>query len=204
MAIINIYKKEECHSMRKLKSSTNLVALLISTIAILVIWITSVNASVKITERSKLALNGIGPIRVGMTIDEASQAAGVKSVKLFGGFSTEYCTYIELLGVPKGINFMVTKNRIARVDISNKRISTIRGAKIGDTEDRIFSLYPGQIKATRHEYAWRTFNNAKYLTFVPKDDADKNYRIVFETSKNRVFSFHSGKLPEVMYIEGCL
>lgn len=45
--------------------------------------------------------------------------------------------------------------------------------------------------------------NGKYLTFVPKDATDKNYRLIFETSKNRVTRFRSGKLPEVEYIEGC-
>jgi len=98
---------------------------------------------------------------------------------------------------------MVTKGRIARVDISSKRITTISGARIGDNENRILSLYPGQIQATPHPYVSRPPENGKYLTFVRKDAADKNYRIIFETSKNRVDRFRSGKLPEVEYIEGC-
>jgi hypothetical protein len=68
-------------------------------------------------------------------------------------------------------------------------ITTIKGAKIGDTEDRIISLYPGQIQVTQHPYSSRPPYNGKYLTFVPKDTADKNYRIIFETSKNRVERF---------------
>lgn len=99
---------------------------------------------------------------------------------------------------------MVTNGRISRVDITSERMTTIRGAKIRDTEERIFALYPGQIQATRHPYVGGPPRNGKYLTFIPRDAADRNYRLIFETSNNQVRSFRSGKLPEVEYIEGCL
>ena len=143
-------------------------------------------------------------LRPGMTVSEASRAAGVRLIKtLSAGRTEEYCAYFEAQGGPKGISFMVINNRIPRIDISNKQVTTIKGAKIGDTEDRIFSLYPGQIKATRHPYVGLPPHNGKYLTFVPKDAVDKNYRIIFETRSNRVERFRSGKLPEIEYIEGC-
>jgi hypothetical protein len=191
--------------MRKLNNSTKFVTLLIGTMVIFAFWVTAVNAQVQLTENSKLALNGIGPIRVGMTVDEASRSAGIKLVISGSGARDEYqCSYVEPKGEPKGIAFMVTKGRIARVDnFSNKQITTIKGAKIGDTEDRIISLYPGQIQATSHPYQRLPLTNQKYLTFVPKDAADKNYRIIFETSKNRVERFRSGKIPEVEQVEGC-
>ena len=68
-----------------------------------------------------------------------------------------------------------------------------------DTEARIKSLYPGQIDVTEHPFEQR----GHYLIFLPKDNADKNYRIVFETDGNRVTNFRSGKLPEVEYPDGC-
>ncbi|XZO01449.1 MAG: hypothetical protein ACM65L_23645 [Microcoleus sp.] len=46
--------------MLKLKNLTNFVTLLIGTIVILAVWVTSVNAQSQLTERSQLALNGIG------------------------------------------------------------------------------------------------------------------------------------------------
>ena len=193
--------------MRKLNILPKFVTLLIGTIVIFAVWVASVNAQAQLTERSKLAINGIGPIRVGMTVDEASESAGIKLTNRSGsggGREESQCSYVEPKGEPKGIAFMVTKGRIARVDIfSNKQITTIKGVKIGDTEERIFSLYPGQIKATRHPYQGLPPRNGKYLTFVPKDAADKNYRIIFETANNRVIRFRSGKLPEVEAIEGC-
>lgn len=191
--------------MPKFNSLTKLFALFVATAIIVSTWATSVNAQVQLTERSKLALDGIGPIRVGMTVDEASRSAGVRLIKtLSAGRTEEYCAYFGVQEGPKGISFMVTNGRIARVDnFSNKRITTIKGAKIGDTEEQIISLYPGQIQVTRHPYQRLPLTNQKYLTFVPKDAADKKYRIIFETSKNRVERFRSGKLPEVEAIEGC-
>ncbi|MEG4233084.1 hypothetical protein QUA40_13370 [Microcoleus sp. Pol11C3] len=189
--------------MRKLNSS-KLVALLIGTGVICGLLVTSVSAQAKLTERSKLAIDGIGPIRVGMTVDEASKAGGIRLIRSRSGDLNEYqCFYVQPKEEPKGISFMVTKGRIARVDINSKRITTISGARIGDQENRILSLYPGQIKATPHSYVIRPSDNGKYLTFVPKDAVDKNYRIIFETCKNRVDRFRSGKLPEVEYTEGC-
>jgi hypothetical protein len=192
--------------MQKSNIPTKLFTLLIGTIVIVYLWATSVNAQPQLTENSKLAIDGIGPIRVGMTLDEASRSAGIllsRSGRDSGSFNEEFCSYAEQKGGPKGINFMVAKGRIARVDIDNQRITTIRGARIGNTEEQIIKLYPGQIKATPHPYVGGPPRNGRYLTFVPKDAADKNYRIIFETSKNLVTRFRSGKLPEVDYIEGC-
>ena len=94
---------------------------------------------------------------------------------------------------------MVRNGKIARVNISNQRITTVSGAKIGDTEEKIYSLYPGQIQVTTS-----LSGRGHILTFVPTSAQDKNYRLVFETSKGSVRFFRSGQLPEVEFIEGCL
>jgi hypothetical protein len=100
----------------------------------------------------------------------------------------------------KDVGFMVINGKVARVDVwRESKVTTLRGAKIGDSETRIKSLYPGQIKVTPHEYV----AGGHYLTFIPKDKADKNCRLVFETDGKRVTQMRSGKLPEVSYIEGC-
>ena len=61
--------------MGKLNSLTKFVTLVIATVVICTVWVTAVNAQFQLTNNSKLALNGIGSIRVGMTVDEASRAA---------------------------------------------------------------------------------------------------------------------------------
>ena len=189
--------------MPKFNNFTKLFTLFIATAVIVSTWATSVNAQVQLTEQSKLAINGIGPIRVGMTVDEASRAAGVRLVNSISGGEEYGCLFFKP-EEPKNLNFMVTNGRIARITVMNDRITTIKGAKIGDTEDRIIALYPGQIQVIRAPLRVRENENSKNLTFVPKDAVDKNYRIIFETYNNKVSRFRSGKLPEVEFIEGCL
>jgi hypothetical protein len=169
-------------------------------------------AQSQLTEQSKLAIDGIGPIRVGMTVAQAEKSANVTLIEK-GGRAGTSCYYLWPKTGSKNLSLMVispreenrilrNQDRIARVDIfSNSPVTTLRGAKIGDTEARIKALYPGQIKTTPHEYT--SSQGGHYLTFIPKDAADKGYRIVFETLKGRVTQFRSGKLPEVEYVEGC-
>ena len=186
--------------MGKLNSLTKFVTLVIATVVICTVWVTAVNAQFQLTNNSKLALNGIGSIRVGMTVDEASRAAGVRLVKSYEPLNEEFCSYFKPLGGLTGISFMVTKGRIVRVDISNERVTTIKGAKLGDTEEQIFSLYPGQIRVIKNPLGGRGNN----LTFVPRDATDSNYRLIFQTGNDkRVKYFRSGQLPQVEYIEGC-
>ena len=79
--------------MPSLNSFKILFTLLISTIVIVSLWTISVNAQASLTENSKLAINGIEPIRVGMTADEALRAAGVKLVFVASGPDAYSCSY---------------------------------------------------------------------------------------------------------------
>jgi hypothetical protein len=151
----------------------------------------------KLSNESKLLLNGIGDVPIGLTVAETAKAAGIK---LVNESPQAACYYVKPAKSPKEIGFMVVDGRVARIDVwRGSKITTLRGAKIGDSEARIKYLYPGQIKVTPHEYT----TGGHYLTFIPKDKADKNYRMVFETDGKRLTQMRSGKLPEVSYIEGC-
>ncbi len=150
----------------------------------------------QLTATSKLAIDGIGPIRVGMTIQQAEASA--RTQLLSPGSKLDNCWYVKPQGGPRDLSFMVIDGQIARVDISgNSPITTVSGARIGDSEDRIKSLYA--VRITPHEYV----RGGHYLTFVPNDTSDQQYRMVFETDGNRVKLIRSGRLPEVEYVEGC-
>ncbi|PSF28186.1 hypothetical protein C7H19_24750 [Aphanothece hegewaldii CCALA 016] len=78
--------------------------------------------SVRLTQTSKGFTNGIGPVKVGMTIGEASRVAGVKlSQKSSGGEPS--CLYYEPQAGLSGVDFMVTDGRISRIDITNPQIT---------------------------------------------------------------------------------
>jgi hypothetical protein len=154
-----------------------------------------------LSERSPVTINGIGPVRVGMTVAEASHAAGVQIISSGDDGGNPECSYFRPQNIPNGMGFMVTGGRIARVDIwRNSPAKTLSGAGIGSTEAEIKALFPGQIEVTPHEYV----QGGHYLTFVPRDAGDRNFRIIFETEvSGRVTQFRAGKLPEVTWVEGC-
>jgi hypothetical protein len=152
----------------------------------------------KLTEASQLGTNGLGPVLVGMTVAQAQKAAGRK-------FTTSpvsegsNCTYTRPAGLP-GVSFMVIDGVIARTNVGKEsQVTTFRGAKVGDSEARIKALYGSQITVEPHQYV----RNGHYLVFVPRDRADRNFRVVFETDGKKVTGFRSGRLPEVSYVEGC-
>lgn len=159
----------------------------------------STQGSVKLTEKSKLAINGIGPVDIGMTVPQASRAAGVQLVSSSSNPNATCDSYQLQQGV-KGVSFMVRNGRIARVDIDSSRITTVSGAKIGDSEARIRSLYADQLKVSRLANS----ETGNVLTFVPKSQRDKDLRLKFMTDGKQVTGISTGKLPEVNYIEGCL
>jgi hypothetical protein len=135
---------------------------------------------------------GIGPIHAGMTVSEANAAIG-------GGFAAPKgasgCTYAVLTKAPRGLAVMLENGRVARVEVRSGSIATSTGARIGDSESRIKSLYPA-IATTPHKYV----TGGHYLTVTGSDPAN---RIVFETDGSKVTTFRSGKTPAVEYVEGC-
>jgi hypothetical protein len=138
---------------------------------------------------------GIGNIHAGMTIEEAAQANGGGIAPPRGGSSG--CGYATLYKAPPGLAMMVENGKIARIEVRSGRTPTSFGARVGDSEARIKSLYAGRVVSTPHKY----LPGGHYLTVTPTDGSAN--RIVFETDGKAVTEFRSGALPAVEYVERC-
>jgi hypothetical protein len=136
---------------------------------------------------------GIGGFRAGMSVDEL-RVVGAKSLDI--PEKIDECAYIRPKNGPKGVALMIEKGKLARVDVTEGSVATAQGAKIGDSEDEIKSLYPGQVTVKPHKYT-----SGHYLVVTPPSDA--NARIVFETDGKKVLKYRSGHEPAVEYVEGC-
>lgn len=136
---------------------------------------------------------GIGPLRAGMTLAESKT---VTHDNLAVPAKTSECDYVRPKSGPKGIAIMFEKGVLSRVDVTVGTVKTVDGAGIGDSEDRIKSLYPGQVKVTPHKYT-----DGHYLVVTPAGGGEN--RIVFETDGKKVTRFRSGREPAVEYVEGC-
>jgi hypothetical protein len=145
----------------------------------------------------RVTLYGIGPLRAGMSIAEASSALGVP-LGLPDDVDAAACSYLRWPGGPEGVSVMVEHLSVARVDVRSGTVATEAGARIGDSDERIRRLYAGRVTASPHKYT-----EGQYLTVTPASPADSAFRLIFETEAGRVTRYRSGRLPQVEYVEGC-
>ncbi len=146
---------------------------------------------------------GMGPIRVGMTVEQAEEAAGFA---LEGEPDPDVSTTCYLVAPPAdqpdyaGVAFMVENDRIVRVEVRDSSAVTTRsGAGIGVTETTLREMFPGRIEAAPDFVI-----DGDALQFVPADEADADYRVVFVFADDVVSEYRAGVLPAVGYAEGCL
>jgi hypothetical protein len=132
---------------------------------------------------------GIGSVKTGMSVEEAQV---ILHNDLVVPANLSECAFVKTKTGPQGVSFMVEQRHISRVDVVSGATATSAGARIGDTEDKIKSLYTG-IAVTPHKYT-----NGHYLTY--SGDGGK---IVFETDGSKVTRYRSGNTPAVEYVEGC-
>ena len=145
----------------------------------------------------KVGLRSTGPIRYGMTVQELERALGRKLMDTTGR-QPESCDYILVQSGPNSIGVMVVGVRVMRVDVRSHSIATISGAQVGDPGARIHKLYSRRIEVTPHKYI-----HGHYLTFVPADEQDQGYPLIFETDGDKVLEYRAGPLPAVEWVERC-
>lgn len=132
---------------------------------------------------------GIGSVRTGMSVEEAQV---ILHNDLIIPANLSECDFVKTKSGPKGVAFMVEQRHISRVDVTSGSTATSAGARIGDTEERIKSLYPG-IVVTPHKYT-----DGHYLTY-----SGNGGKIVFETDGSKVTKYRAGSGSSVDYVEGC-
>ncbi len=161
---------------------------------------TTVPADAALTPDSKVSTIGMGPVIVGMTVEEAEEAAGLGFVGEPDPEVSETCYFITSEVDLEGVSFMVLEDAIARVDIDPPSEATTRsGAGIGSTEQELVELFGDQLEENS-EYVI----DGAALVFVPVDEIDANYRVVFEMQDGVVASYRAGRLPGVGFAEGCV
>ena len=161
-------------------------------------------------DAARLRFDGIGPVVVGMTPEEAAAAAGTR-VRVDSQLEPEaeaLCAYAVLDGAPEGVSFIVTRRkpsdpwRITAVDVTEPtRIATAAGVRMGMTEgelSNIQSLQPGPPVVEPNPYL-----DGGHLVTVD-DDGPGGLLLLFETDGTRVIGFRAGEENAVRLPEGCL
>jgi hypothetical protein len=142
--------------------------------------------------------NGLGPVQIGMTLDEAV-SMGLLNERPDIKPACDFVYPAVGSGVPSDAGVMVVKGKIARIDVDTGAVTTEDGAKIGDTEDRVKGIYGDELEVRPHKF----IEGGHYLV-VKGDSASAGKEIVFETDAGgKVIMFRAGRLPEVEWVEGC-
>jgi hypothetical protein len=139
-----------------------------------------------------LSAYGYGPVRVGMTVEEARSALGGR-LSVPNPDENE-CTYVRSEGTPEGVIFMVVEGKVQRVDVRTPAVTTDAGVRIGEKEARVRQLYTDRLTVQPHKYT-----DGRYLIVAP----DSATRLVFETGADTVTMMRGGLLPMALWVEGC-
>jgi hypothetical protein len=150
----------------------------------------------------RLTLDGIGGLRIGMTLQEMQQVVGPLDIGYLDG---PECGE----GQPKrpwipGVSFMVENGRLTRVDVDQGkppaprvRTQTEAGVGIGSTIAEVKRAYGKHLRIEPHPY---DNEDGRYLVIK---GLKPGREIIFEAFHGRVDSFRAGKSRSVEYIEGC-
>jgi hypothetical protein len=164
--------------------------------ALLTLWI-AVAAPAAPQPRWRLTVDGLGPVRIGMT---RKQVEAALHTRLKGEPIEDEKSCIELVpvGRDQGLWFMFEDYRLTRISIGKpSHVTTPRGIGIGASADAVKRAYGRGIQAEPHKYEDRP---AEYLTYwtVPGKRG-----VRFETDgKRRVQTIHAGA-SSIQYVEGC-
>ena len=153
----------------------------------------------ELTSDDVVTLRALGPVTLGMTVEEATAASGLTLSQDFGRASTDNCYYVTAgAGLP-GVAFMVVDGEVVRVEINAPSIIATRsGVRIGTPEASVREVYSNNIQQAND-----AVSEGQALAFVPNDEADANYRIYFAIDGGEVSSYRLGIRPAIDNLLGC-
>ncbi len=144
---------------------------------------------------SSVSTVGLDAVIFGMTANAAQRAAGTRFTPITPVGECYLATPDE---APEGITFWVVGGTVERVDIDTTEITTRSGAGIGDTEGRIVDMFGDRIQTSP-----LPDGSGNLLAFVPRDQSDRVFRVMFESDGERIVRFWSGRLPWAAELGGC-
>ena len=155
--------------------------------------------SAELTSDDVVTLRALGPVTLGMTVEEAAVAAGLTLSQDFGRASTDNCYYVTAGSGLPGVAFMVVDGAVVRVEINAPSvIATRSGVRIGTPEASVREVYANNIQQAND-----AVSEGQALAFVPNDEADADYRIYFAIDGGQVSSYRLGIRPAVDNLLGC-
>ncbi|HTI32841.1 MAG TPA: hypothetical protein VL422_04130 [Miltoncostaea sp.] len=158
-------------------------------------------------DTAKLGPDGLGPVRIGMTLDQARAAT---SSKLRVTQRNGACAVLEQVGPYDGVSFLMTDDVIRTATVAstlsvNFTNVTTKGLRLVASEKRVRQLY-----GTPFFTAGDADSGGRTLLYRPKPKKAPARRYAFIVAPlghgiigRYVHAMSVGELPEVRFTEGC-
>jgi uncharacterized protein YecT (DUF1311 family) len=146
----------------------------------------------------KIAINGIGPVRLGMTAAEVELGWGDKMLGDQNHDGAPNCYDVSPEGYKDALIFTIVDGQLAHITVRSEVFATKSGAKIGDPASKLKDLYGDRLtieESPDHE--------GTDYTYVPKDAADAEFRLCFIVQGNIVKSILIGTAKTLLMKEFC-
>lgn len=166
---------------------------------------------------SALTVDGWGPIRIGMTLEQLNAATGSNMTLADDeGYQDGACTYLTPKGVPEGLAIMFADGLVARIDIEKPGVVTYGGLGVGSTAAEVRRVFGADLNAEPqpdnglpYEYLtiWTVFTPEWPAGAAETPELLKDLHtargLLFETGEEgKVIGFRAGD-HSIGLIEGC-
>jgi len=151
-----------------------------------------------------MTFDGLGPVRLGMAVDEAEAALKTK-FKPMDPHYTEECWITDRAdGVDPQISYMIQNGRVARIDADDSELGEIKKADphvVTEKGIRIFSTEEQIKKAYGASLVKKPPSQDEQYLYVDSDDGQRT--LLFEMRDNAAVNLRTGVLNAVGLTEGC-
>ncbi|MEU6868121.1 hypothetical protein ABZ924_33660 [Streptomyces sp. NPDC046876] len=146
--------------------------------------------------RQAITVNGMGPLKIGMSRGDAAKAIGSP---IPGKEGRRVCTDFSVEGGPEGLLLRFASDRLVAIYVipPAKNISTRSGIHIGSTRDDVLDTYAGEITATTPDYG------GEELVFEPAAPEFKGKVIMFSMNNDAVEAFIAGERDWARFAPSC-
>lgn len=145
-------------------------------------------------------VEGIGPVKIGMAIEEAERALGAKLDPISEAFGTECWVTSRSDKIDPSIQYMIEDETIVAINVyppggetfplPRPAIETPEGIGVGSMEKKINRSYGKIVKKELAPYYDKDSKDAVYWIHV--DNPDKKMGMIFTVRYGRVLSFSVG------------
>jgi predicted metalloprotease with PDZ domain len=155
----------------------------------------AVAVAAPVTSQSRLTQNGLGSVRLGMTVDQAQKRTRQTITNNDYTPGDDSCGIATLAPKSLGVNMQTTNLKITVINVSSPGISTRKGIEVGDKVPALKQAYGSKLKSTPDKYTPKAVVYS--LAFGQR-------RMQFYTNpKGVITQLTAGRLPEVNFVEGC-